>query len=100
MSYELCKYIRRNERNEIELKLASNNVHPREYGLVVMKNEDGGAVAQLARLVYSRDIQLLASAKRTDIGGRIDWAIKQVGYDGDFDESAERVGLLALTGNR
>ena len=47
MSFEYCKYIRRNERNEIELKLASNNVHPREYDLVVMKNEDGGAVARL-----------------------------------------------------
>lgn len=100
MSFEYCKYIRRNEHNEIELKLASNNVHPREYNLFVMKNEDGGAVARLARLVYSRDIQLLASAKRTDIGQRIEWAIKQVGYDEDFGKCVERVGLLASLGNK
>lgn len=109
MSFEYCKSIKRNERNEIELELACNNVAPRTYEWTKIKNVGGTAVAELARLVYSGDVKLLASAKRTSIGQQIEWAIKQVGRmeygDGgmdwaEYDRRAERVGELALLGNK
>lgn len=110
MSFEYCKNIKRNERNEVELELACNNVAPRTYEWTKMKNTGGTAVAELARLVYSGDVKLLAGAKRTNIGRQIEWAIKQVGYvecdeDGrmdwaEYDRRAERVGELALLGNK
>lgn len=110
MSYMKCKNIKRNERNEIELELACNNVLPIEYEWTTMKNTSGAAVAELARLVYSGDVRLLASAKRTTIGKQIEWAIKKVGrveYDEEgnmdweeYDKRAEQVGTLALLGNK
>lgn len=102
MSYMICKNIKKNDDGSYTLKVADNNVYPRDYYNAVIKHDEAElALDKIVALAYYRDLQFNAEGKRCKWGRTICKAIDMITngapvwekYEGTREEEQEELKL-------